>query len=161
MVSHLIGVESLLLGLPAPPPVQAAHVRNPLGAGIEGWVAQRRGRSPAEVLDEFRRVTAARLAALDAMSDEQWEAVGPSPAGEVPYREFMEIRVMDNWVHEQDIRRAVGRPGHLEGPAAEASLARFTPQPGLRRRQTGRCPRWHLGGGPVTRTPRPGRSPSP
>ena len=126
VVSHLVGVESLLLGLPAPPPVQAAHVRNPLGAGIEGWVAQRRDRSPAEVLDEFRQVTAARLAALDAMSDEQWEAVGPSPAGEVPYREFMEIRVMDSWVHEQDIRRAVGRPGHLEGPAAEASLARFT-----------------------------------
>jgi len=125
-VSHLIGTESLLLGLPAPAPVQAPHVRNSLGAGIEGWVAERRDRSPAEVLDEFRQVTAARSAALDALSDEQWETPTASPAGQIPYGEFMQIRVMDNWVHEQDIRRALHRPGHLEGPAAEAALGRFT-----------------------------------
>jgi uncharacterized protein (TIGR03083 family) len=125
-VSHLIGTESMLLGFPAPAPVEAAHVRNPLGAGIEGWVAERRDRLPAEVLDEFRQVTAARSAALDALSDEQWEAPTASPAGQIPYGEFMQIRVMDNWVHEQDIRRAVQRPGHLEGPAAEAALARLT-----------------------------------
>jgi uncharacterized protein (TIGR03083 family) len=125
-VSHLIGTESVLLGLPAPAPVEAPHVRNPLGAGIEGWVAERRDRSPAEVLDEFRQVTAARSAALDAMTDEQWEAPTNSPAGQIPYGEFMQIRVMDNWVHEQDIRRAVGRPGHLEGPVAEVALGRFT-----------------------------------
>ncbi len=126
VVSHLIGTESMLLGLRAPAPVAAPHVRNALGAGIEGWVAERRGRSPGEVLDEFRRVTTARLAALEAMTDEQWEASTPSPAGEIAYGEFMKIRVMDNWVHEQDIRRALSRQGHLDGPAAEAALLRFT-----------------------------------
>jgi uncharacterized protein (TIGR03083 family) len=78
------------------------------------------------LFDEFRQVTTARSEALDAMSDEQWEAPTASPAGRITYGEFMQIRVMDNWVHEQDIRRAVQRPGHLEGPAAEAALARFT-----------------------------------
>ncbi|GAA4293000.1 hypothetical protein GCM10023178_77830 [Actinomadura luteofluorescens] len=35
-----------------------------------------------------------------------------------PYTRFMEFRAMDCWTHEQDIRRAVGRPGNLDAPAA-------------------------------------------
>ena len=34
----------------------------------------------------------------------------------------MRIRAFDCWLHEQDIRDAVGRPGGEEGPAAEAAL---------------------------------------
>jgi uncharacterized protein (TIGR03083 family) len=34
----------------------------------------------------------------------------------------MRIRVMDIWFHEQDIREAVGRPGHLEGMAPAVVL---------------------------------------
>jgi uncharacterized protein (TIGR03083 family) len=127
-VSHLIGTESSLLGRPGPPPfVQApAHVRNPMGQLNEAWVDARRSRPPAQVLAEFREVTAARLVALRSMTDDQMAAVTSGPTGEVPYEEFMRIRVMDNWVHEQDIRRAVGHPGHLAGPVPDASLGRFT-----------------------------------
>jgi uncharacterized protein (TIGR03083 family) len=125
-VSHLVGVESLLLGVPAPDPVEGPHVRNPLGAANEGWIAERRGRPPQQVLEEFRQVTRRRLERLRAMPDDQWAAPTDSPVGRVPYGEFMRIRVMDSWVHEQDIRRAVGRPGHLDGPVAGAALALFT-----------------------------------
>jgi len=128
-VSHVIGTESWLLGLPEPAPVDPAaapHVHNPLGLANEAWVAERRDRSGAEVLAEFRRVTADRLVALRAMTDEQLAADTDGPLGRTPYQAFMEVRVMDCWVHEQDIRRAVGRPGHLSGPAAEAALGRFT-----------------------------------
>jgi uncharacterized protein (TIGR03083 family) len=34
----------------------------------------------------------------------------------------MQIRVFDCWVHEQDVRAAVGRPGHEDGPAAEQAV---------------------------------------
>jgi uncharacterized protein (TIGR03083 family) len=33
---------------------------------------------------------------------------------------------MDSWAHEQDIRTALQRPGHLEGPAVDQALAYFT-----------------------------------
>jgi uncharacterized protein (TIGR03083 family) len=127
-VSHVIGTESALLGRPAPPPVGEVpeHVKNPMGELNEAWVEARRVRSPAEVLAEFREVTAARLTSLRSMTDDEMAAITPGPTGQVPYEEFMRIRVMDNWVHEQDIRRAVGQPGDLDGPVAEASLARFT-----------------------------------
>ena len=74
---------------------------------------------------ELEEVTAARRAALAAMTDEELSGVTPSPIGNVPYATFMDVRVMDCWVHEQDIRRAVGRPGHLDGPAADAAIRRF------------------------------------
>jgi uncharacterized protein (TIGR03083 family) len=125
-VSHLIGTESMLLGRQAPPPVEAPHASGPMGQINEGWVAERRTQKPEQVLAEFREVTGARRQALNAMTKEEWEAPIDSPIGKVPYREFMSVRVMDNWVHEQDIRRAVGRPGDLDGPAAETALARFT-----------------------------------
>ena len=37
----------------------------------------------------------------------------------------MNVRVMDSWVHEQDVRVATGRPGHDSGPAAQLSLDRL------------------------------------
>ncbi len=128
-VSHVIGTEHILLGHPAPPaidPATAPHVHNPLGQLNEAWVAERRDRSGPEILAELREVTDARLAALRSMSDEEMIAETNGPTGRVPYQAFMEIRVMDCWVHEQDIRRAVGRPGHFDGAAAEAALSRLT-----------------------------------
>ena len=35
-------------------------------------------------------------------------------------------RLLDVWMHEQDIRRAVGRPGGMTGPGAEHTVATFT-----------------------------------
>jgi uncharacterized protein (TIGR03083 family) len=100
-------------------------VHNPLGAANEAWVADRRSRPGPEVLAEFRDVTDRRLAVLRAMDDAQWTEPGPSPIGTVPYREFMQVRVMDCWVHEQDMRVATGRPGHRDGPVAELALTRI------------------------------------
>lgn len=122
--SHMIGTERMLLGDPAPaaPSNFGAHVKNPIGEFNEAWIAERADRSGAEVLNEFKQVTTARLAALQAMSDEEFEAEGFTPEGPGPYRKFMEIRLFDCWEHEQDIRRAVGKEGHLTGPIAERCI---------------------------------------
>jgi len=130
--AHMVGTETSLADgrrLPeglAPSDPWPGHVHNPIGAMNEVLVEARRRISHAELLDEFRQITSRRLAQLMAMSDESLSAVGPSPIGPVPYRESMDVRLMDCWVHEQDIRRAVGRPGHREGPIVERSLDRFT-----------------------------------
>ena len=127
VVSHMVGTERSLLGDPEPErsSPDPAHVRNPVGAGNEAWVAARRSSPGVEVAarvpgrDRPPPGRAARLA-LGALDE-----TGASPVGVVPYREFMRVRVMDCWVHEQDIRVATGRPGHEDGPAARLSFDRL------------------------------------
>ena len=127
LVSHMIGTERSILGDPAPPPVpeRPPHVHNDIGAANEGWVAARRSLPGAEVLAEFRAVTARRVEQLEGFAPEHFDEVGPSPVGQVPYREFMHVRVMDCWVHEQDMRVATERPGHSDGPAARIAFDRI------------------------------------
>jgi uncharacterized protein (TIGR03083 family) len=127
VVSHMIGTERVLLGEDPPPrPAELPdYVQNEVGARNEAWVQARRAVPGAEVLKEFEHVTGRRLDALRSWPSERFDQIGPSPVGEVPYREFMRVRVMDCWVHEQDMRVATGRPGHDHGAAAALSLERI------------------------------------
>lgn len=127
-VSHVIGVERMLAG-DAPPDIDvsgAAHVRNDLGAVNERWVAARRDRPGPDVLAELREVTDARLAELRALPDERWDEIGWSPIGQVPYRAFMQIRVLDSWTHTMDIRDALGRGGGWDGEVGRLVLERLS-----------------------------------
>lgn len=125
-LAHLIGIERVLLGEDAPPFAgpMPVHVRNPIGELNEAWVADRRRVPGDEVLAEFEEVTGRRLAELRAMPEERFEVVGWSPIGQVPYREFMDVRVLDSWAHEQDVRRALGRPGGRGGAGESVTLQR-------------------------------------
>jgi uncharacterized protein (TIGR03083 family) len=123
-VAHLIGTESVLAGRRAPAleDVPGPHVRNDMGRFNEAWVHHFRGLPPAEVLRAWRQVTGERQAQLEAMTDGDFAADSWTPVGPGTYGRLMEIRVFDTWVHEQDIREAVGRPGHDQGAAVERSF---------------------------------------
>lgn len=126
-LSHLIGIERTLAGEAAPAwegPL-GDHVKNDFAAMHEPWIAVRRARPGAEVHAEFVEVTRDRLADLGSRTEEQWATVGFSPVGEVPYAVFMEVRAFDCWVHEQDARRALDRPGGDGNLASAISLERM------------------------------------
>ncbi|MBK9181142.1 MAG: maleylpyruvate isomerase family mycothiol-dependent enzyme [Acidimicrobiales bacterium] len=124
--AHVIGTERMLLGEQPPgPPIEAPHVKNPIGAVNEAWVEGVRGLSGDAVVAQLRHVTGLRLEELRSMPAERFDQLGPSPVGEAPYREFMSVRVMDCWVHEQDVRRAAAVPGHLTGPVVALAVGRF------------------------------------
>jgi len=126
VVAHLIGTESRLSDEEEPPsPIDVttlAHVRNAIGAVNEHWVRALRPETPVEMRFRFREVTRRRAEMLIAMSREDFDAPTQTPVGQAPYRRFMEIRVFDCWLHEQDIRQALKRPGHEVGPCAEMSI---------------------------------------
>ncbi len=126
-LSHIIGTERMMRGDPTPAnePASTDHVRNPIGELNEHWVEHYRHRTGADVLDEFRRLSAERLAELRAMPPERFDEIGPTPVGQAPFREFVNVRIFDSWIHEQDMRRALGRPGHLHGPAVDHSMGRM------------------------------------
>lgn len=125
-VAHILGTEALLAGVPPPEvTVDVAgldHVRNDIGGMNEPWVIALADEAPTAVRARLADLTAQRAAALAAMTEEEWSAEGFTPAGPDTYGRFMRIRVFDCWMHEQDIRDAVGRPGHLGGAPVELVL---------------------------------------
>jgi uncharacterized protein (TIGR03083 family) len=129
-VAHVVGTECALAGQAAPPCAvdvrTLPHVHNDIGAANEQWVHGLRDESPARVLDRFRDVTAIRRKALEAMTQEEFDAPSWTPAGKGTYGRFMRMRVFDCWMHEQDIREATGIPGHDDGPCAELALSEVT-----------------------------------
>jgi uncharacterized protein (TIGR03083 family) len=125
-LSHLIGVERMVMGQPAPAwdgPF-GPHVRNDFARSNEPWIAVRRPLPGATVQAEFVEVTETRLAQLELLTEDEWAAVGPTPVGERPYAVFMEVRAYDSWVHEQDVRLALDRPGGSANLASAISIDR-------------------------------------
>ena len=110
-VSHLVGTESMLVG-EQPPDVAVDHldhVANDIGRVNEQWVASLRPRSGREVLERFREVTGRRLADLEAMTQADFDAPSFTPVGrDETYGRFMRIRLYDCFLHEHDVRDAIG-----------------------------------------------------
>ena len=125
-VSHLVGAEVGILGRPTPDhtPAETGHVKNEIGQRNEVVVDWRRSWSGAKVLEEFQQVTGERLGLLRTMTEADFQVETQTPIGPGTVAEFLSIRIFDAWIHEQDIRRAVGRAGHFDGPVAVLSVGR-------------------------------------
>lgn len=128
-LAHVVGLEQVLLGAPEPDhevPDDLEHVRDEIGHYMERQIDVRRGESPEALIAELDNVVGRRRETLAALTDETLGDPMPGPMGSTPPAGAMlPIRVFDIWAHEQDVRRAVGRPGHLSGPAAEMSAGRI------------------------------------
>jgi uncharacterized protein (TIGR03083 family) len=129
VASHIIGTESFLQGIAPPQPdidvKTLEHVRNDIGALNECWVRHLSGEPGAGVLERFRAITNDRRTALAGMSDEEWNAVMPTPVGPESYGRFMRVRTFDCWMHEQDMREALSRPSsddELDGIASQLAF---------------------------------------
>jgi uncharacterized protein (TIGR03083 family) len=113
VLSHVIGTESMLAGEPAPSVdiSRLDHMRNPIAEANEVWVESMRPLGGAEMLARFDAVVGRRLDALDGMSQSDFDAPSWTPAGrDETYGRFMRIRHYDCFMHEHDIRYALGGP---------------------------------------------------
>ena len=125
VVAHIVGTESLLQGVPTPEAdidvSTLSHVRNDIGALNERWVRKLRGVSSEQLHQMFGTVTAQRRKQLSDLSIEKWAEITATPAGPDTYGRFMRVRVFDCWMHELDIREAVGRPARADELVGAAS----------------------------------------
>lgn len=124
---HISGMEIGLLGRTLPEhslPDDLPHVKNDMGRRNEEVVDSRRSLSGADALAEFREVTSARIEQLRGYGPDDFAAESWTPAGPGTVRDLLPFRVFDSWVHEQDMRRAVGRPGGFDSDAARAAFER-------------------------------------
>jgi uncharacterized protein (TIGR03083 family) len=101
------------------------HLKNDVGVRNEVWVEAWRDRAGSDVLREFRAVTRERLAALRA-PDTDFGADSWTPVGPGTVRDLLPFRVFDSWVHEQDMRRALGRLPGEDDAVGEMAFDRIT-----------------------------------
>lgn len=129
ITAHVIGTESMLQGVGTPEAdidvSTLKHVRNGVGVMNERWVRKLRSVKAADLLDELRDIIARRRTALSNLSNDGWNEITATPAGPDTYGRFMRVRVFDCWMHEHDIRDALGLPAteaDLAGPSSRLAL---------------------------------------
>lgn len=125
-VAHVASAEAMAAG-ETPPDADVSghdHVRHEFGERVERFLESRRGRALEDVVDELEWRLEERLALYRA-DDVDPEAEAAGPFGPTTLDGLVRVRTFDVWMHEQDIREAIGRPGGLDTPAAALSVERL------------------------------------
>lgn len=125
VASHTAHLESILAGGPeetaevGEPP----HVTGFMGLYTEIGVINRRDASADAIITEIRTATTRRHTSLLQDPPTDGDASPPTIFGGVPWswRTLLRNRPLDVWMHEQDVRRAVGRPGGMDTAPARHS----------------------------------------
>jgi uncharacterized protein (TIGR03083 family) len=128
VAAHLVDIEQLMAGAPRPDhePDWAAlpHVDRDFSRFAEVGVDVRRGAPRDAVLDELRAVIAMRRIQLDA-TPEGAEVIGPL-GNPTTLNRMLRMRTFDTWVHEQDIRKAIGQDGNWQSAQAIIAFQQMT-----------------------------------
>jgi uncharacterized protein (TIGR03083 family) len=122
VAAHIAHLEGILAGAPEETAEvgEPAHVTGLMGLYTEIGVVNRRGADPDALINEIRAAATARHTALLADPPTDGQAKPSVIFAGVPWtwETLLRNRPLDVWMHEQDVRRAVGRPGGMDGAPA-------------------------------------------
>jgi uncharacterized protein (TIGR03083 family) len=128
-VAHTAHLEAVLAGTPEETVevAEAPHLKSLMSYYTEQGVLARRDRDMQVILDELEQAVATRYAELQADPPTDPKAAPPRTPGGVPWdwQTLLGNRPLDVWMHEQDIRRAIDRPGGYDSPVADHVLRTF------------------------------------
>lgn len=125
IVSHVIGMDCEMLGDPRPIhslPRDLYHVRTEHQRYMEMQVDVRRHHTAPEMTSELEYTVIRRNRRLRNESREPGTTVRGPLGKDTTLEESMAYRAFDVWVHEQDLRTALGEPGNLDSPGAYVAL---------------------------------------
>jgi uncharacterized protein (TIGR03083 family) len=129
VAAHLAHLESDLAGIPQAQVrvPELAHVRNPMSGYTERGPLARADWPPERVVAELASSVATRYGELTADPPTDAHAAPPRTPGGIgwDWQTLLSNRCLDVWMHEQDVRRAVGRPGNLDTPGARHTMGVF------------------------------------
>ena len=125
VAAHLAHLEAVLAGHD-----DEMEMRGPDGQVSADYtqlgVEARADSSPADLIEEFRSAVDARTKRFDAELPDPAEPASITPGGvDWTWEVLLRNRAIDIWAHEQDIRRAVGRPGSLGSGGAQVTTHSF------------------------------------
>lgn len=125
IAAHTAHLEALLAGR-AHDDVEvgeAPHARGMMGQFTEQGVVARREETPDALITEIRESTTARHTQLLADPPTDPSTPAPGAFGAIGWTTglLLRNRPLDVWMHEQDVRRALGMPGNLDSAPARHS----------------------------------------
>ncbi len=130
VAAHLAHLESELAGLPQQhvDVPESSHIKGLMGQFTEMGPIARADWTAEQVIEQFEQAVAIRTKALADHPPTDPAALGPGFAGLIgwSWATLLSNRPLDVWMHEQDIRRAVDRPGNLDTLAARHTAGVFT-----------------------------------
>jgi uncharacterized protein (TIGR03083 family) len=120
--SDLAGVKQRRVEVP-----ELEHLKAPTSVFTEMGLIAREEMTGAEVTDELEQCAKTRYERLLADPPTDGKGDPPRTPGRIGWNweTLLSNRVVDVWMHEQDIRRAVGRPGGMSSPAAAHTIESF------------------------------------
>lgn len=123
--AHVAAVEAYLEGAEQPETElgEREHIRHEFGEWMEHGVQARRGRPGREIVAELEVLLYNRLATLANPELTLESRVRAPMEGTTALGDLLRLRLNDIWVHLQDVREALGRPGDLDSPAAATFVA--------------------------------------
>lgn len=135
-LAHVVHVEDYLSGSEHPvagwapsdgeEPIEVGvpeHVRHEFGVWVEQGVRARRDRDPADLLAELRGLVDVRTAQMYDPDLTLETPVRGAMGTDAVFGDLTRLRISDVWVHEQDLRDAVNRPGSLDSAGASQFVA--------------------------------------
>jgi uncharacterized protein (TIGR03083 family) len=129
VAAHLAHLESELAGreqqqVQVP---ELEHITSPMGYYTEMGPIARREWPSAQIVDELESAAAIRLAELREEPPSDGTGAPTRTPGGIgwDWNTLLSNRVVDVWMHQQDIRRAVGCPGGMDSPGAEHTVSVF------------------------------------
>ena len=119
-IAHVVGSEKSFAGLPRPDVhvPDYPHVRSDFARLVEQDVESRRAVPGREVVAELAEYHPERVAALRESDADLDTVIGGFFGPETTFGQHLHRRIVDAWVHEQDLRAALDRPGDLDSAAA-------------------------------------------
>ena len=126
-ISHLVGIENMLLGKPptAHKSPKYDYIKNPIGEHNEHEIDVRRSLTGSQVFAEWKATATERVHQLQTADAEYFAKPMMMPTGPGTLGDFLDIRILDLWIHDQDIRRALNISGNHGGPCAEHTIDRL------------------------------------
>jgi len=127
VLAHLAHIETVLADGDADADESSAGRREASPEWTHRGVEARRGASPDALRAELSDAVLRRAGTLaEEPSPEPHSRPDVTPAGlEWDWTTLLRNRALDVWVHEQDIRRAVDRPGGMSGAGAQVTVHTF------------------------------------
>jgi uncharacterized protein (TIGR03083 family) len=124
IISHVIGMESEMLGDPRPIhtlPRDLYHVQSEISRYMEMQVDVRRHHTAPEMTSELEYTVIRRNRQL-RNENRAPDAMVRAPLGtEQTLETAMRMRAFDLWVHEQDLRTTLRKPGNVDSPGAHVT----------------------------------------